>query len=169
MARRHHDGRDAMTTATRNPGPAPVRACRVAMPTNRSNATLEVRDFPSNGSDGYIDTTASNNAVYSYRYTGGSDDAGGLLGKGNGGTATLNLTLDSDPRYTIDSVTFDGLDNQLSWRGNAPRNGVITDQNTAAGSGNYHVVVRDATANCTVPCDPMISNEPRDPPMLSRK
>ncbi len=81
--------------------------------------------------------------------------------KGTGGTATLNLSLDSDPRYTIDAVTFDGLDEQLSWRGNAPRNGVITDQNSALGSGNYHVVVRDAAASCTVPCDPMISNEPR--------
>lgn len=129
------------------------------MPANNSNASLDVRNFPSNGSDGYTDTTASNNAVYSYRYTGGSDQAGGLRAQVGQGTATLNLSLDGDPRYTIDQVTFDDPKGQLSWRGNAPRNGVLTDSNTDEEEGYYHVQVRDSVANCTIPCDPMVINE----------
>ena len=130
------------------------------MPGNSStNASLDVRNFPSNGSDGYTDTTASNNAIYSYRYTGGSDGAGGLRAQVGQGTATLNLSLDADPRYTIDHVTFDDPKSQLSWRGNAPRNGVLTDSNTDEESAHYYVSVRDATANCTIPCDPMVVNE----------
>ena len=131
------------------------------MPANNNNASLDVRNFPSNGSDGYTDTTASNNAIYSYRYTGGSDQAGGLRAQVGQGTATLNLSLDSDARYTIDAVTFDDPKSQLSWRGNAPRNGVLTDRNSAPGNGHYHVLVRDTAAGCTVPCDPMICNERR--------
>lgn len=129
------------------------------MPANNSNASLDVRNFPSSGSDGYTDTTASNNAVYSYRYTGGSDQAGGLRAQVGQGTATLNLSLAGDQRYTIDQVTFDDPKGQLSWRGNAPRNGVLTDSNTDEEEGYYHVQVRDSVANCTIPCDPMVVNE----------
>lgn len=129
------------------------------MPANNNNANLDVRNFPSNGSDGYTDTTASNNAIYSYRYTGGSDEAGGLRAQVGQGTATLNLTLNADQRYTIDAVTFDDPKNQLSWRGNAPRNGVITDSNTDEENGHYYVQVKDSVANCTIPCDPMVVNE----------
>ena len=130
------------------------------MPGNGStNANLDVRNFPSNGSDGYTDTTASNNAIYSYRYTGGSDQAGGLRAQVGQGTATLNLSLNADSRYTIDAVTFDDPKSQLSWRGNAPRNGVITDSNTDDENGHYYVQVRDSVANCTIPCDPMVINE----------
>src|SRR5688572_10985361 len=73
-----------------------------AMP--NTNATLDVRNFPSNGSDGYTNTTATNNAIYSYKYSGGTDNAGGMDVKVGQGVATLNLSLDSDNRYSIDGV-----------------------------------------------------------------
>ena len=130
-----------------------------------ANATLDVRNIPSNGSDGYTDTTASNNAIYSYRYSGGTDNAGGMEVQVNTGTATLNLSLDDDDRrYSIDTVSFsDDPSGQLQWRGNAPANGVITDSNTVIETAHYSVEVADATAGCTFPCDPMIAND-RDPP-----
>lgn len=133
-----------------------------------TNATLDVRNFPSNGSDGYTNTTASNNAIYSYKYSGGTDNAGGMDVKVGQGTATLNLSLDSDQRYSIDDVNFtDDPNNQLAWRGNAPTNGVITDANTAVETAHYSVTVADSTADCTFPCDPMIDNE-RGPAGLIR-
>ncbi|MCI4568055.1 hypothetical protein [Lysobacter sp. CFH 32150] len=130
-----------------------------------TNANLDVRNFPSNGSDGYTNTTASNNAVYSYMYSGGNDGAGGMEVRVNSGTATLNLSLDDDNnRYSIDAVSFlDDTGNQLTWRGNAPANGVITDANTVEETAHYKVRVADTTAGCTFQCDPVISNE-RDPP-----
>ena len=85
--------------------------------------------------------------------------AGGLRAQVGQGTATLNLSLAGDQRYTIDQVTFDDPKGQLSWRGNAPRNGVLTDSNTDEEEGYYHVQVRDSVANCTIPCDPMVVNE----------
>jgi hypothetical protein len=125
-----------------------------------TNATLDVRNFPTNGSDGYTNTTASNNAIYSYKYSGGTDNAGGMEVKVGQGVATLNLSLDSDNRYSIDGVNFtDDPNNQLAWRGNAPTTGVITDANTAVEVAHYSVTVADSTASCTFPCDPMIDNE----------
>lgn len=132
---------------------------------SNTNASLDVRDFPSNGSDGYIDTTASNNAIYSFRYTGGSDGHGGLRTKVGQGVATLNVRLESDSRYSIDDAEFDqDPERQLSWRGNSSVAGVITDANTAAETGHYSLIVADSQASCTFRCDPMVVNEPRDPP-----
>lgn len=129
-----------------------------------TNASLDVRNFPSNGSDGYTNTTASNNAIYSYKYSGGSDGAGGLETRVGSGVATLGLNLDADNRYSIDGVDFtDDPQHQLTWRGNAPNAGVITDANTEVETAHYSVTVADATANCTLPCDPQISNEPGGP------
>ena len=45
---------------------------------SNTNVTLDVRNFPSNDSDGYTDTTASNHAIYSYLYGGGSDGNGNI-------------------------------------------------------------------------------------------
>jgi len=130
-----------------------------------TNATLDVRNFPSNGNDGYKNTTATNNAVYSYKYSGGTDSAGGMEVQVGQGVATLNLSLDSDNRYSIDDVKFkDDPNNQLTWRGNAPTTGVITDANTAVETAKYKVIVADSTASCTFPCDPQIDNE-RGPAM----
>lgn len=128
------------------------------------NASLDVRNFPSNGSDGYTDTIANNNAVYSYKYSGGSDGAGGLETRVGSGVATLNLNLDADNRYSFSTVDFtDDDEQQLSWRGNAPTAGVITDANTKLETAHYSVTVADATGNCTFPCDPTVSNEPNNP------
>ena len=133
-----------------------------------TNATLDVRNFPSNGSDGYTNTTASNNAIYSYKYSGGTDNLGGMDVKVGQGVATLNLSLDSDQRYSIEGVNFsDDPYNQLTWRGNAPTTGVITDANTEVENAHYSVTVADSTADCTFPCDPMIDNE-RGPMALIR-
>jgi hypothetical protein len=125
-----------------------------------TNATLDVRNSASSGSDGYTNTTASNNAVYSYKYSGGTDGAGGLETRVGHGVATLNLSLTSDPRYSINGVTFtDDPNSQLTWRGNAATSGVITDANTAEETAHYSTTIADSTAGCTFPCDPMVDNE----------
>lgn len=129
------------------------------MPGNAS-VSLDVRNFASNGSDGYTDTTASNNATYSYRYTGGSDNGGDVNFHGRG-RVTLTVQLQSDPRYQISSVGFTGdTNNQLTWLAqNAPTTAVIQDLNTVVQNANYKITVSDTTANCTVPCDPQINNK----------
>lgn len=129
------------------------------MPSN-ANVTLDVRNFASNGSDGYTDTTASNNAIYSYRYTGGNDNGGNVDFTGRG-RVTLTVQLQSDPRYQIGNVGFTGdTNNQLTWLAqNAPKTAVIQDVNTAVQNANYKITVNDTTANCTVPCDPQINNK----------
>ena len=129
------------------------------MPSN-ANVSLDVRNFPPNGSDGYTNTTASNNATYSYRYTGGSDNGGDVTFNGRG-RVTLTVHLQSDPRYEIGNVGFTGdANNQLTWLAqNAPTTAVIQDLNTVVQNANYKVTVNDTSANCTVPCDPQIINK----------
>jgi hypothetical protein len=129
------------------------------------NVTLDVRNFASNGSDGYTDTTASNNAIYSYLYGGGSDGHGTMNETAQSGSASFTVTVGGDPRYQISNVVFGGdIENQLSWaQGTSPTIAVITDSDTSTGSGSYSVTVTDTTAQCTLPCDPGINNQPKPP------
>lgn len=129
---------------------------------SNTNVSLDVRNFPSNGSDGYTNTTASNNAIYSYLYGGGCDGHGNIEEIADGISGTITVGIQSDPRYRISNVVFSGdVENQLSWQpGDSPISAVITDSDTETGSGNFCVSVSDTTANCTLPCDPTITNKP---------
>jgi hypothetical protein len=126
------------------------------------NVYLDVRNFSSGGADGYKDVTASNNQTYSYKYTGGTDGNGNVLGvKVGGGQAVINVFVGSDRRYSITNVTFSPTDAQFTWRaGNNATVAVIVDTAVAAAYVKYTSIVTDSTANCTVPCDPMIQNVP---------
>lgn len=129
------------------------------------NVSLDVRNFASNGSDGYTNTTASNNAIYSYMYGGGSDGHGNIDETTASGSATITVALQSDPRYVISGVGFTGdIENQLSWQaGAAPTSVVITDSDSSSGSGYFSITVSDSTAGCTLSCDPDITNRPKPP------
>ena len=125
--------------------------------------SLDVRNWPSNGSDGYTSTTASNGAVYSYQYTGGSDGHGNVEETTGAGSATITVTMHSDARYVISSVVISGdIENQLSSPAvNAGATSiVITDTDSSSGSGYYSIMVTDTMANCTFPCDPIVTNRP---------
>ena len=129
---------------------------------SNTNVNLDVRNFPSNGSDGYTNTTASNNAIYSYLYGGGSDGNGNIEEIADAISGTITVGIHSDPRYRISNVVFSGdVENQLSWQpGDSPTSAVITDSDTETGDGNFCVSVSDTSANCTFPCDPAIKNVP---------
>src|SRR5579863_2385862 len=51
-------------------------AISAAQVTGSATISLSIQNHPSNGSDGYTDTTASNGKVYSYKYSGGSGKGG---------------------------------------------------------------------------------------------
>ena len=92
--------------------------------------------------------------------TGNANDAGE-------GVLTITVTVGTDPRYTINGVTFSGdIESQLS--APTPAAGatsvVITDSDAATGSGYYAVTVNDTSAVCTLVCDPRITNTPTVPP-----
>ncbi|MBJ6980892.1 MULTISPECIES: hypothetical protein [unclassified Luteimonas] len=126
------------------------------------DVTLDVRNSPARGKDGYTTTTASNGKKYSYRYTGGSDGAGGVEQIADGHSGTITVTVGPDARYEVTRVDFSGdIESQLSWAvGSSPRVVVITDRDTSTGEGDYVVIVKDTSADCTVPCDPPIKNKP---------
>lgn len=131
------------------------------MPTN-ANVTLDVRNFASAAGSGYNNVAASNGNTYSYRYTGGTDGQGSVY-EHDRGTATISVTLSADSRYQVIGVFFtepEGHPTEFSGTVTSPTTATITDLNDAVGSGRFGVTVRDTTANCTVPCDPIISNEP---------
>lgn len=121
---------------------------------------LKVRNQPSNGNDGYTDTTASNNAVYSYKYTGGDNDHGNISETVGQGAASIEVDLDGGSNYQITDVTFtNDSQNQLSWHaGTDADNAVVIDANTQVEDASYCTTVRDTSANCTFQCDPMIDN-----------
>lgn len=130
---------------------------------NPTNASLDIRNFASNG-NGWTNVQASNGQTYSYKYGGGNQSAGDgsvVYSVGGGHAAVTLVFATADARYQFDSVTFTG-DNagQLTAQGNAPRTRVINDRCSAAIDAQYKVLVIDTTANATIPCDPMIKNEP---------
>jgi hypothetical protein len=123
--------------------------------------TLDVRNFPSNGSDGYTNTTASNGATYSYKYSGGSGHGGDVTFQVGHGHQTFVVQIRSDPRYTYSSITFtNDTYSQLSLQNNphAQTSATIQNQNTQAQTADYKCTVSDSNANCTIPCDPQIIN-----------
>jgi hypothetical protein len=126
------------------------------------NVSLDCRNWPSSGSDGYTTTTASNNALYSYKYSGGTDGNGNVDETVGIGAVAITVTIYADERYVVDSVGFSGdIESQLtSLPGNSPTSVVINDSDSQTGSGYFQLVVRDTTANCTFPCDPRITNKP---------
>jgi hypothetical protein len=126
------------------------------------NVRLAVRPGASNG-QGWENTQGSNGAPYSFKYQGGHANTGGLRTSRGEGAATLNLSLDSDDRYTISDVQFrDDTQQQLSWRKMTAVTGAITFANTQDETAYYTVNVIDAQGDIVVPCDPMISNEPKN-------
>jgi len=122
---------------------------------------LDVRNWASNGSDGYTSTTASNGVVYSYNYTGG-DNNGGHVTFGSRGHATIEVRVNADPRYLIQAVGFTNDANAQLSLASDPR-GLTTvtmhNQNSAVQTANYKVTLTDSSANCTIPCDPQIINK----------
>ena len=123
--------------------------------------TLDVRNFAASPGDGYTNTTSSINTTYSYKYSGG-DSNGGNVTFTSRGRVTIVVQLQSDPRYTINTVGFTGdTNNQLSLVSNphAQTTATIQNLNSVVQTANYKVTVSDSTANCTFPCDPQIINK----------
>ncbi len=127
------------------------------------NVGLDIRNFPCQPNDGYTNTTTSNETVYSYKYSGGTDEHGGVEESRGAGSGTITVQIGTDPRYTVSDVTLTGdIEAQLSWtHGTSNTIAVITDTDTSSGSGYYSVICSDSTAHCTFPCDPPIVNNPR--------
>ncbi|MBP7370097.1 MAG: hypothetical protein KA902_01535 [Arenimonas sp.] len=129
-----------------------------------ASVSLDVRNFAATPGDGYTDTTATNNAVYSYKYSGGTDGNGGVEVITGTGTLILTVTISADPRYLVSNVTFDNNLGDLSWAfGESAYVAVITDTDLDNENSYYSVIVSDHTAGCTMPCDPPITNKPRPP------
>lgn len=124
------------------------------------NVSLDVRNFSSNG-DGYTNVNGSNGRPYSYKFTGGnkSSNNGDVSVVKGGGQAAINVQVGTDARYSITDINFNPRDSQFSWHGGGNAAvAVIVDTAVAVASVKYTVTVTDSTANCTVPCDPMIQN-----------
>lgn len=128
------------------------------------NVSLDVRNFAATVGDGYTNINASNNAVYSYKYSGGTDGNGNVDTTVDAGSLTIAIGLYSDPRYAINSVAITDTENQLRWEaGNSPTTASVIDSDSQTGSGYYTVIVSDSVASCTVPCDPRVTNNPKPP------
>ncbi|MET0755348.1 MAG: hypothetical protein ABWX88_03475 [Pseudoxanthomonas sp.] len=128
------------------------------------NVSLDVRNFAASSGDGYTNTTASNNTVYSYQYSGGTDGHGNVDTTVDAGALSIAISLNSDPRYSISNVAITDTENQLSWAaGNSPTTATVMDSDSQTGSGYYQVIVSDNTAVCTFPCDPNVTNRPKPP------
>lgn len=129
-----------------------------------TNVSLNVRNFASNGSDGFTNTTASNSAVYSYQYSGGSDTHGNSNESVGDGGSSITVNLESDSRYQIAGVLFSGAAGpNLSTQpaANTTTSLIINDTDTSPGSAYYKITVSDSVANCTFDCDPEVDNQPK--------
>jgi len=132
----------------------------VAAPPASPNIRLEVHNHASSGSDGFTNTTASNGAAYSYRYSGGEGHGGDVIFRTRG-RVTVNVHLADGTSYAIGDVSFTGdLHDQLSWvsSGQATSTAVIQDKNDQLQTAQYKITVRDRHADVSIPCDPMIAN-----------
>lgn len=124
------------------------------------NITLEIHNHASSGSDGYTNTTASNGATYSYRYSGGESNGGDVIFRTRG-RVNVNVRLAKGSSYTIGNVTFeDDAHDQLRWLSgqHATSTAVIQDKNDAVQTARYKITVHDEGTGASIPCDPIIAN-----------
>ena len=109
---------------------------------------------------GWANTVASNGSTYGYRYTGGADGAGNVVEQGRGNaTITVNLIADSN-YYEMHDVGFaDDPEGQLSKKSLDTLKVEIKDKNDKVETNAYYsITVKDKVANCTLVCDPRVSN-----------
>lgn len=127
-----------------------------------ASVSLDIRNYAATPGDGYTNTTASNNATYCYKYSGGTDGNGGVTVTTGTGTLTITITVGGDPRYMVDSIGFgNDVGHDLSWHfGETSQSATITDTDLDNEDAYYNVVVKDSTANCTFTCDPPLKNQP---------
>ncbi len=125
------------------------------------NVNLDVRNAATGPAPGYTQVTASNNTVYYYKYTGGTHGNGDVTVKVGTGQAAIHVTVGTDPRYSITGVTFNPTTTGFTWHaGGSAAVAVIVDPATVVEDVKYTCTVTDSTANCTIPCDPVIHNVP---------
>lgn len=110
---------------------------------------------------GWHAVQSSSNQAYSYRYTGGDDDEGGIVATVGKGAVSGTLRLVGDRRFQVLDCQFtDDPARQLRFEGSANA-GVIFDKNTEVLEAKYTVIVKDTeNGDCTIPCDPMVRNVP---------
>jgi len=131
---------------------------------NTPQISLDIR-LTGSSDPGWKNVKVANGSTYGYRYTGGDDNAGGLVQTVNpsgNGRDTAPLQLVADNRYQIAGINFlDDPLNQLSWNGSSGRAGSIVDLNTQVETAEYTVIVSDTQAgNVLIVCDPPIRNQP---------
>ncbi|MCC8363132.1 hypothetical protein LK996_08595 [Lysobacter sp. A6] len=130
---------------------------------NQESVNLNVKFGPQPG-QGWTEVIAANGQVYAFKYSGGANNNGGLETQVGQGTATINVSLSTDNRYSISDVVFTGDgNNQLTRSIGSTSAATITDINTVAETADYCVVVADSVGNTTILCDPMIKNDPKTP------
>lgn len=129
---------------------------------NSADILLDLRAFSSD-EPGWRNVTASNGQPYSYCYSGGDDDAGGLEMTVGDGQGAVLVRLVAGDGYMITSCEFSGDgDGQLSWSASGNQAGMIIDRNSAVVSAQYCILITDRAADCTIRCDPPITNRPCD-------
>ncbi len=124
------------------------------------NITLDVHNHASSGSDGYTNTTASNGATYSYRYSGGEGAGGDVMFRSRG-RVVIHVRMAGAAGYAIDHVGFvDDTHHQLRWLAGqgSDRHALIQNVNDTVQTARYKITVLDEQAGVTVPCDPIVAN-----------
>ena len=127
--------------------------------TNPYTISLDIRNSPSNGQDGFTNTTTSDGQTYCYKWSGGTDGQGSVEESRTAGVAQINVNLIADPRYHIVAGSFSGGDTQFTFTKTSDRSAVVSDAGTAAEQDYFNVQVSDTSrANCTFWCDPRVGN-----------
>lgn len=133
------------------------------IPDRNPKVVLHVQDRSHDGKGDFINVTASNGEVYSYKYTGGNHGCGqGSVVLYVGGDATtIQVEVVAQNRYSIVAIECrDDLD-QLTCE-EASGHWTITDACSREINAYYKVIVADRKAkNATIACDPMIVNQPK--------
>ena len=133
---------------------------------SNENVNLNVQPGSNNG-NGWITVTAPNTQQqYSFKYTGGDQNNGGLKTKVGDGTATINVSLNGNSRYSVTGVNFtaDITPPQLSST-HSTDNAAVTDLNTAQLNSDYCVHgarQHQRLADSLRPDDRQRSQEPGD-------
>jgi hypothetical protein len=122
--------------------------------------TLDIRNSAASG-PGWTNVAASNGSIYCYQFAGGTDGAGNV-DTTTRGSVDVALRVIAASQYTVSKVNITSdKEKQLDVKSTGLWEALINDKNDKVESdGYFQVLMNDTAANCTLLCDPKISNDP---------
>lgn len=126
------------------------------------NISLDIRAWPSSGSDGYTNTKTNDDKTYCYKWTGGTDGEGNVVEHLKTGVDTIMITSVADRRFVMIGTEMSPGNTQFTLTKTSGYQATITDIGTVKEDDYFKLQFQNTIPgynNSTFWCDPRVKND----------